>query len=66
METPAGMIEVTEKQFFAALFADQRDVMPSHNQPDHTDWLDKNARVFGRTFPGWKNPGDEKHYLLNG
>jgi hypothetical protein len=56
--------EVTQDEFFALLKADGRDIMPSHLSPAHTAWLDRNRNLWGRTTPGWKNPGGEKHYFV--
>lgn len=58
------MIEVTKDQFFAALYADKRDIMPRNTDPTYTDWETPHRHQFGRTYPGWKNPGDPKRYLL--
>lgn len=64
MEPPDGMTEVTERQFFDLLYADPRDIMPNHDNPLHTVWETKSRAVFGQTYPGWQNPGDERHYFV--
>jgi hypothetical protein len=64
INTPSNMRRVTKEEFFAALKRDQRDIMPNHDQPHVTIWEDRSRRVFGRSLPGWKNPGDKKAYFL--
>lgn len=54
---PEGMQQVTEQQFFAALYRDPRDIMPSHRMPEHTTWETKDREVWGWSTPGWRNPG---------
>jgi hypothetical protein len=61
---PAGMTVVTQDEFFSALKADNRDIMPNNDSPTFTVWEDRQRRVFGRTLPGWKNPGDRSVYML--
>lgn len=58
------MIEVTADQFFAALYADKRDIMPRNTYSDRMIWETKDRVHFGTTYPGWKNPGDPKSYHL--
>jgi hypothetical protein len=62
---PAGFRRVTADEFFAALYADPRDIMPCNtNSPYYTTWETKSRQVWGWTAPGWKNPRDEKIYAL--
>lgn len=57
------MKEVTEAEFFKRI--EPLDVHPNHDRHDHTDWrMRHNRLLIGRTFPGWKNPGDTKSYWL--
>lgn len=45
---------VTREEFFAALNADKRDIMPSVDRvpfPYSSTWRDRNRNVFGRTEP---------------
>ena len=61
---PSGIVEVTKDEFFAALYADKRDIMPNIDNPDFTVWQDSTRKVFGRTLPGWKLSGlPESHPL---
>lgn len=54
-EIPAGMVKVSEKEFFEALQADPRDIMPSVMNPMFTTWETKDRKVWGWATPGWKN-----------
>lgn len=63
---PAGMVEVTETEFFAFIRGpwntDNRDVMPSHENRRFTEWATTKGgprQVVGWRFPGWSNPGDK-------
>jgi len=54
------MKPVSKVEFFAALKADPRDVMPDHSEPLRTVWRDVRSRqVFGVTTPGWQGPFNE-------
>lgn len=64
MNATADMREVTKEEFFAALYADKRDVMPTVEHPERTEWRDRNRNLFGRSFPGWRNPRDAKSWWL--
>jgi hypothetical protein len=62
---PAGFRRVSKDEFFAALYADPRDIMPCiTNSPYYTTWETKNRQVWGWAAPGWKNPRDEEIYAL--
>jgi hypothetical protein len=61
---PTGMRVVSRDEFFKILYADSRDIMPSQNDPYFTSWETRNGVVFGRTTPGWKNPGDAATYMV--
>lgn len=58
------MIEVTRDEFYKALYADKRDIMPSlANSARWTEgigytaeWRDKSGRLFGKS--------DDNHYWL--
>ena len=64
-DIPQGWQEVTEQQFYAALKADRRDIMPSVKYPFVTIWAPQHGHgEFGRSWPGWKNPGDPEKYAL--
>lgn len=56
--------DVSAAEFFAILYADPRDIMPSHEYPDRTIWRTRDRTIFGTTWPGWKNPGDVKRYTI--
>jgi hypothetical protein len=62
--TPAGMALVTQGQFFAFLKQDPRDIMPRNIQPHETSWQTPQQTEVGRSYPGWKNPGDEEAWFL--
>ena len=62
IETPLGMRPVTQEAFYA--FVGPRDIVSSVVNPLFTVWETRNRTVVGRTYPGWKNPGDEKAYFL--
>jgi hypothetical protein len=65
MNTPQGMKEVSREQFFEALYADKRDIMPSVSEsPDYSVWMTPQRSVWGYTYPGWKYPQEEKHYFI--
>lgn len=62
---PEGMKEVTQGEFLAALSADRRDIMPQHSEPYFTTWeVVSGRKVWGWSYPGWKNAGKEKRYAL--
>lgn len=61
---PPGMTEVTRAEFFTALTADQRDVMPSNQNREFTLWIGDDGLLFGWSTPGWANPGGSKHYAI--
>jgi len=62
---PPSFVQVTHEQFYAALYADQRDIMPTvENSPSYSDWVVRGGGLWGRSFPGWKNPGDAKAYFI--
>lgn len=58
------MTEVTQAEFFAALRADPRDIMPTVNEPLRTTWEAKDRTLFGVSLPGWKNPREPQKYML--
>ena len=60
------MRDVSKDEFFAALFADPRDIMPSHRLPHETHWETRGRALWGVSKPGWKNPGDPASYALVG
>ncbi len=61
---PRGMTVVTQKQFFALLKKDPRDIMPSHRDPNFTTWETDMRSVWGWTLPGWKDPMAERVYAV--
>lgn len=54
-KVPDGYREVSEGEFFAAMKADPRDIMPSNRWPLFTLWEDRVRNVWGWSVPGWKN-----------
>lgn len=61
-ETPAGMRRVSKDEFYA--FMGPQDVHPSTLNPQFTVWELRNREVIGRSYPGWKNPGEPKAYFI--
>lgn len=62
---PPGFSQVPQEQFYATLYADSRDIMPTvENSDSFSDWVAKGGELWGRSFPGWKNPGDAKAYFI--
>lgn len=60
--TPAGMRRVSKVEFFDLV--GPRDVTPYSGQPEYTTWETSDRVVIGRSYPGWRNPGDPKVYFL--
>lgn len=60
--TPAGMVAVTQDQFFA--YINPRDVNPRCAAETYSDWETRDRLLVGRSFPGWKSSGDEEAYFL--
>jgi hypothetical protein len=64
-EIPAGMVEVRQDEFYAGIKNISGDPMPSvDDSPFYSAWKTRQGRVIGRTYPGWKNPGDPSAYML--
>lgn len=63
---PAGMVIVSQDEFFAGIAATPNDPMPSQSDPYHTSWETRSRQVVGRSYPGWKNSGmpGGKTYML--
>lgn len=60
---PAGMVEVTAAEFYAAM--GPLDVHPSVlHSTEYSVWELRDRRVVGRSYPGWKNPDDQKAYMV--
>lgn len=57
-----GFMEVTREEFFATV--GRLNVHPHNNNPYYSDWETPSRTLLGRTYPGWKNPGNEKRYLV--
>jgi hypothetical protein len=61
----ANMTVVMADEFFDFLKRDPRDIMPSHQSPDYTEWkVQGTGVVVGKTRPGWKRPSEPKVYML--
>jgi hypothetical protein len=60
------MIAVTKDEFFAYIMNERKiNIHPSNSAPDVTTWEVVGTReVVGRSWPGWKNPGDPQRYEL--
>lgn len=64
-QIPAGTVAVTKDEFFAALKADARDIMPTTENREFTIWRAQYTRaVFGWSAPGWANPGAPKAWAV--
>lgn len=50
---PAGMVVVSKDEFYAALNADKRDIMPTTEAREHTPW----RVVATRAVWGWNSTG---------
>ncbi len=61
---PSGMKLVSQDEFFKALCADPRDIMPSHQEPLFTTWETKSRQVWGWSYPGWRNVGAPKLWAI--
>lgn len=61
---PSGMVLVTKDEFFAALSADPRDIMPNIDAREYTLWQTRDRAVFGWSVPGWANPGGPKAWAI--
>jgi len=64
-EVPAGMREVSKDEFFKKM--GPLNVHPcTRPSPYYSSWrFDGGAgREVGRSYPGWKNPGDPARYFL--
>lgn len=61
-----GMREVTKAEFFATV--GQLDAHPNCSlSTEYSVWEIRGTRqVVGRSYPGWKNPGEPKRYFVNG
>lgn len=56
--------QVTADDFFTALYADPRDIMPRWNRDGTASlWEDKNGDVWGKTTPGWKCERPKEYFL---
>ena len=60
------MEPVSKAEFFRRLAADPRDIMPHLIFPDCSTWETVNRVLWGRSFPGWHNPGDLERYEVMG
>lgn len=60
-QIPNEMVIVTKEQFFAALEADGRDIMPSVNHPYQTTWETKSRELWGWESTGWKSEFDAEN-----
>ena len=62
---PPEMKAVTKEQFYAALAAERKDVMPTTEYSTYTVWRERETRqAWGMSYPGWKNPGDPAAYAV--
>lgn len=61
---PEGFTEVSREEFYEALKADPRDIMPKLNSPEYTDWETVDRQRWGWSYPGWKNIGEPSIYAI--
>lgn len=62
---PSGMVAVSQEQFFAALKADSRDIMPSARMEYETPWEDAHRNLWGWSSTGYKSGfGAEEIYAV--
>lgn len=63
-ETIAGMVKVTEQEFFKIM--GPRNVHPSCSYSKHySSWRENSGRdEVGRSYPGYINPGDPEAYFV--
>lgn len=62
---PEGMREVTKEEFYAALMAETRDIMPRCASPEFTVWeLQRTRAIWGWSAPGYKYPNNPEAYAL--
>lgn len=65
MNVPDGFKKVSKDEFFEALYADKRDIMPTISESVHYSvWMTPQRNVWGYTYPGWKYPMAEKGYFI--
>jgi len=56
---------MTPGDFFAALKADPRDIMPDHSLRELTVWrVVRTREEWGRSTPGWANPEGPETYTV--
>lgn len=58
------LTEVTQGQFFEAIANCSRDIVTSP-QEHHCEWRTRDRILVGKTYPGYKEPGDPKKYTLD-
>lgn len=62
-DAPTGMKEVSKDAFYA--FIGPRDIHPSVlHSTSYCAWEMRDRTIIGRSYPGWKNPGDTSAYFL--
>lgn len=65
IEIPEGFKLVSREEFFNLLCADKRDIMPSTKESEcHNVWMTPERFIWGYSYPGYKNPRDEKAYFV--
>lgn len=62
IKAPEGMVAVSQDVFFS--YVGPRDIVISNNSPSYGVWETRSRQTVGQTYPGWKNPRDEKAYFL--
>ena len=45
---PPGLVQVTQEQFYEALYADKRDIMPNLDSDSFSDWTHTFVAAMGR------------------
>lgn len=63
--TPADLVAATKQEFWGYVMNATHNLHPSVRNPDYCDWEDPSTRrLYGRDYPGWKNPGGPKAWFL--
>lgn len=61
-DVPDGFHDVTKEQFFEALRREARNIQPTVESPEHTNWrVVGTGELWGRSFPGWRLGGDPRY-----
>jgi hypothetical protein len=59
---PDGFVAVSRDEFFDCM--GPLNVHPSVMNPAFSSWETPSRQVIGRSYPGYKHPGDPKAFML--